>query len=134
MCFIYNLPAFSTYTKSLTYNILDSLDNDILNFSDRAKLVILGVLNARTAEKVDYICNDQNDNILPLFENYIADNDIDNRFSMDFVVLSRGRALNDTCIQTGIRILNGRCTGDLVGNFTCHNQRGSSVGDYGFGI
>ena len=27
-------------------------------------------------------------------------------------------------------MLNGRCTGDLTGNFTCHNYRGSSVVDY----
>jgi hypothetical protein len=32
--------------------------------------------------------------------------------------------------QTGLRLLNGRCTGDLTGNFTCHNYRGSSVVDY----
>ena len=46
-------------------------------------------------------------------------------------MLPRGRVLNDICIQTGLRILNGRCTGDLTGNLTCHNYRGSSTVDYG---
>ena len=32
--------------------------------------------------------------------------------------------------DTGLRILNGRCTGDVTGNFTCHNYRGSSIVDY----
>ena len=53
-----------------------------------------------------------------------------NRFSRDTVLLPRGRTLNDMCIQIGLRILNGRCIGDLTGNFTCHNFHGSSVVDY----
>ena len=32
--------------------------------------------------------------------------------------------------DTGLRILNRRCTGDVTGNFTCHNYRGSSIVDY----
>lgn len=30
-----------------------------------------------------------------------------------------------------LRIINGRCAGDLTGNLTCHKYRGSSTVDYG---
>jgi hypothetical protein len=33
--------------------------------------------------------------------------------------------------QTGLRILNGRCAGDITGNLTCNKNRGSSTVDYG---
>ena len=68
---------------------------------------------------------------IPLFENYLPDSDIIDRFSRDHTILTRGRVLNDICIQTGLRILNGRCAGDLTGNLTFHNYRGSSTVDYG---
>ena len=29
-----------------------------------------------------------------------------------------------------MRIINGRCFGDIFGNYTCHNYHGSSVVDY----
>ena len=61
---------------------------------------------------------------------YTPDFNIIYRLSQDSTVLPRGRLLNDICIQTGLRILNGRCTGDLTGKCTCHNYRGSSVVDY----
>ena len=61
---------------------------------------------------------------------YTPDFNIINRLSQVSTVLPRGRLLKDICIQTGLRILNGRCTGDVTGNFTCHNYRGSSVVDY----
>ena len=91
----------------------------------------MGDLNSRTTEENDFIPNDHYDCILPLFVDYLPDCNIYSWFSMDTVTLPRGRVLNDICIQTGIRILNERCLGYLVGNFTCHNQRGSSVVDYG---
>ena len=131
LCFMYNPPAYSSYTKSLQYDIFDMLEKDILNYSLKGKILLMGDLNSRTAEENDFIQNDHYDCNLPLFEDYLPDCNIDSRFSMDRVVLPRGRALNDICIQTGIRILNGRCLGDLAGKFTCHNQRGSSVVDYG---
>ena len=39
-------------------------------------------------------------------------------------------ALTDICIQSGIRILNGRTIGDLMGQLTSHTPRGSSAVDY----
>ena len=33
-------------------------------------------------------------------------------------------------MQTGLRILNGRTTGDLLGQFACHTPNGCSVVDF----
>jgi len=92
----------------------------------------MGDLNARTSDDNDFIQNDNNDNTVPQYDYYTPDVYIINRFSRDTVLLPRDRALNDTCIQTGLIILNGRCIGDLTGDFTCHNFHGSSVVDYAY--
>jgi len=34
------------------------------------------------------------------------------------------------CVQTGLRVLNGRTRGDFTGQLTCHNIHGSSIVDY----
>ena len=90
----------------------------------------MGDLNARTSDDNDFIQNDSNDNTIPQYDDYTPGVEIINRFNRDTVLLPRGRALNHMCIQTGLRILNGRCIRDLTGNFTCHNFHGSSVVDY----
>ena len=65
-----------------------------------------------------------------LCDDYIPDIDIPVRFSMDKTLLQRGKTLNDMCVQTGLRILNGRTMGDFSGKYTCHITNGSSVVDY----
>ena len=42
----------------------------------------------------------------------------------------RGKEILDICKLNDLLILNGRTTGDIFGNFTCHNWNGSSVVDY----
>lgn len=49
---------------------------------------------------------------------------------MDQVISSRGRQLIELCIQSGLRILNGRIFGDSFGQYTSHQPLGSSVIDY----
>ncbi|CAC5385034.1 unnamed protein product [Mytilus coruscus] len=72
-------------------------------------------MNARTGTgKLDFIDNDSQDNLLPLYDNYNPDYDISDRHSKD----------------TGLRILNGRTRGDLIGQLTWHNPRGSSIVDF----
>jgi hypothetical protein len=46
------------------------------------------------------------------------------------VLSTRGKTLNELCIHTGLRILNGRISGDFMGEFTCFTPNGSSVVDY----
>ena len=127
---MYNPPANSTYTQSLQEDIFDLIENDLAKYSEKGHILIMGDLNARTSDDNDFIQNDSNDNTVSQYDDYTPDVEIINLFSRDTVLLSRGRALHDMYIQTGLRILNGRCIGDLTGNFTYHNFHGSSVVDY----
>ena len=42
---------------------------------------------------------------------------------------AKGKILNDLYIQSGLKIMNGRTIGDMLGRLTCHTPRGSSVVD-----
>jgi hypothetical protein len=130
MLLIYNPPENSSYTQSLETDIFEIIENDIVNYSEKGKILIMGDLNARTGHESDFIENEEHDSNIPLFDDYTPDFNIINRLSQVSTVLPRGRLFKDICIQTGLRILNGRCTGDVTGNFTCHNYSGSSVVDY----
>ena len=46
---------------------------------------------------------------------------------MDRVVSTRGRQLIEICIQSGLRILNGRILGDSLGKYTSFQPLGSNV-------
>ncbi|CAG2186361.1 unnamed protein product [Mytilus edulis] len=78
----------------------------------------------------DYIWLKLYTHISSLFEEYNPDFDIPVRHSQDSILSKRGKTLNDLCVQTGIRILNGRTPGDYIGQLTCHTPMGSSVVDY----
>ncbi|CAG2223372.1 unnamed protein product [Mytilus edulis] len=106
-------------------------EKDIAMYSTLGKIVLAGDLNARTGSgELDFIDNDSQDNLIPLYDNYNPDYDISVRHSKDVHLSTRGKLLNDICVQTGLRILNGRTRGDFIGQLTCHNPRGSSVVDY----
>ena len=64
------------------------------------------------------------------YQNYNVDNPPVLRHNSDVIVDSRGRSLIDICIGNQLRILNGRCFGDLFGRFTCFTPNGCSVVDY----
>lgn len=132
LCFIYDPPEGSSYSHTLEENILDLIENDIVKYSNLGHIILAGDINARTGSGThDFIQFDQNtDHMTSIFDNFVPDIDIDVRFSMDKTLLQRGKLLNDICVQSGLRILNGRTVGDLSGTFTCHTPKGSSVVDY----
>lgn len=88
-------------------------------------------MNARTGKQLDFIQRDD-DRHLPLDMSYIIDSNISlrERESEDMKVDERGKQLLDLCISARLRILNGRCTGDSYGKFTCQKPTGASVVDY----
>ena len=93
--------------------------------------MICGALNARTGCEKDFIVNDGIDH-LPLYENYNVDNPPVLRHNSDVIVDSRERSLIDICIGNQLRILNGRCFGDLFGRFTCFTIVSESIIDFCF--
>ncbi|CAG2187584.1 unnamed protein product [Mytilus edulis] len=124
-------PENSSYTKSLQEDIFDLIEKDISKYSDTGKILLAGDLNARTGTQVlDFINNDESLDNIPVFDKISPDLNLPVRYSMDEVLSTRGKSLNEICIQSGLRILNGRTPGDFTGQLTCYTPNGSSVVDY----
>ena len=86
--------------------------------------------NARTGCGVADFINDDDDMHVPVADNYLQDKSIKYRLSQDPIVDTRGRNLIDLCIESQLRILNGRFFGDSQGMYTSYNYNGNSVVDY----
>ncbi|KAK6188627.1 hypothetical protein SNE40_004767 [Patella caerulea] len=99
------------------------------SYQSNADVLLCGDFNARTSSLNDFICND-NGSYLPIYDDYRLDVNIQQRYSRDGVIDTRGRELIDTCIGNQLRFLNGRVLGDLFGNYTCYTPNGCSVVDY----
>lgn len=125
ICAIYNPPPGSTYSQRQLCDPLEKIEEDIIKFSKVGDIMMVGDLNARTSSCPDSI-NGDSDIVFPIY----ANDNIPTRNSMDKTLDSRGKHLLEICIQSQLCILNGRCLGDTLGNFTCHNYNGSSVVDY----
>ena len=66
----------------------------------------------------------------PLFDSYKNDDTARARNSNDVVLDTRGKELLELCKSNQLRIANGRCIGDIFGNFTCFNPLGQSTVDF----
>ena len=93
--------------------------------------IVLGVLNSRVGNLVDYVENDYFNphvNLLPDDYNY---NVPLLRSSRDIVINKYGRNLIDFCKESSLRILNGRIGEDAgIGDYTYVGHIGRSVVDY----
>ena len=122
-------PNQSTYASNMQQDLIDLLENDILLYKTKGDIMICGDLNARTGSQQAFILDDGMDHI-PLYQKYNIDNYSMSRQSKDKNVDARGRSLLDICIGNQLRILNGRCFGDMFGRYTCFTPNGCSVVDY----
>ena len=129
ICFIYDPPENSSFTKKLNYDILELVENDIVKYSEKGKIILAGDLNGRISSENDYISLDS-DKHIPMFESYVCDSNLVPRKSQDNILNTRGRQILNLCISASLRILNGRTFGDLFGSYTCFQPLGSSVVDY----
>ena len=102
---------------------------DIMSQNDY--VILMGDLNARTAEAPDYIIDDNTDYLsLPDFW-WSADNFSIPRQSRDKHAMNNfGRSLINYCKQFQIHMLNGRSPHDQSGEYTCCSATGQSVVDY----
>ncbi|KAK3099269.1 hypothetical protein FSP39_001936 [Pinctada imbricata] len=88
----------------------------------------MGDFNARSGKKDDFIGLDDNE-YTPVDSQYTSDVSR-HRNSMDECVNEYGKKLCEFCKNVGLRIMNGRCMGDLKGSFTCYQWNGCSTVDY----
>ena len=106
---------------------IQGLSKDIEDIKDKGGEVILqGDLNARTAQERDWVENDKYDP-----EMSPVSYELSPRSSLDKVLDPKGKELLDICKTNELCIVNGRKTGDILGNFTSFQPNGSSVIDYG---
>ena len=88
---------------------------DILQFCDEnTPIVLIGDFNARTGNIPDNLGIDPK-----------------NRNNLDKTVTTQGKNFIYTITSRNLRILNGRFSGDLLGNFTTYTNDHSSVNDCG---
>jgi len=130
ICMAYIPPADSTYSKKLEYDILDEIEHETGKLKSKGDILILGDLNARTSNNLDFIPDDTHSH-LPMHDHYTLDTNIHRRQSHDKILDDRGKHVLELCIGHQLRILNGRKLGDYGGYYTCHQYNGSSVVDYG---
>jgi hypothetical protein len=113
--------------------LFDSFQNSINTFSQKGRVILLGDFNARTSNLNDFIDLDNishtnSNSYLPT--NYSADLPLIRRQNMDTSINEQGKHLIDLCIESKIRILNGRVMGDSLGSFTYYCTQGKSCIDY----
>jgi hypothetical protein len=53
---------------NLETDIFEIIENDIVDYSEKGKILIMGNLNARTGQESDFIENEEHDSTIPLFE------------------------------------------------------------------
>ena len=133
ICFIYIPPVNSTFTNSQDNNSFELLENDVCKFKSKGRVVLMGDFNSRTSTSPDFNVTDD-DKYTPVPEQYNSDEheSLYNRENEDICSVNEyGKKLLELCIETELRILNGRMLGDLEGKLTCHKWNGSSTVDYG---
>ncbi len=131
--FVYIHPERSTIYAGADENGIDILEKKLsqihYDFGDSSKLILSGDFNARTANKEDFI-HDDNANYLPLPEYYTPDSFCLSRSTCDTIVNSFGYDLLELCKIFGLHIVNGRLSSDIPSNFTFVSHSGTSVVDY----
>ena len=92
----------------------------------------MGGFNARTGTLNEFVELDQLSHVecdlLP--SHYLEDTGLPFRQNVDKVINDQGKQLLDTCIESKLRILNGRMIGESLGYNTYFSPRGSSSIDY----
>ena len=109
------------------FNVFDSLESDILYYNTMVKVFLLGDLNSRIGNKLDYVDNDG-----PLPECDFLDTDYRiPRVTSDRGTNKYGDLLIDLCKSVNMRIVNGRFgTDKKLGKITCFTHNGESTVDY----
>ena len=126
---IYIPPYDSPYIKSMGRHChYSDLEADVIKYSKLGHLLLTGDFNTRIKKKDDFIPDDCG-RFLPCFSSYREDINL-HRQSLDPKPNAYCNDLLNLCIGGGLRILNGRITGDYLGQLTCHKYNGSSLVDY----
>ena len=108
------------------------LENEIVNFSEKGNIIMIGDLNSRCSDRDDFIRGDQvNEEMLHSLNgllDYQSDVNMADRQCPDKVVNQYGIKLLQLCTECNLRILNGRFPN--TAKYTYYGPNGSSIVDY----
>ena len=118
-CFSYTPPLNSPYTKNLDFDVLQTLEEEIANFSREGNVLVGGDFNAKTGTGNDFVL-DHTDEHSPIMDidTYIMDEPQTRENRDTHSIDAQGETLLSLCKNSRMRILNGRTKGDRYGRFT----------------
>ncbi len=116
---IYLPPENSSYVNSNLIDNFNILEREIVKYKNEGKILLCGDFNSRVGNIQDSIQHDSNDPFMPLPINYTPDICVAKRNNLDSLTNAYGRSLIDLCIGSDLCIINGRVSGDHLGNITC---------------
>ena len=134
ICNAYVVPRDSPYFIQGEKDVIDILREEINQYATKGDVMIIGDLNARIGERQEHIDMEVDEEATGLNQGDIQavgsdSNTLLERCSKDKKVNDSGRSLLTLMSATHLVALNGRCTGDLNGEFTYDCLTGSSVID-----
>ena len=130
--FSYCVPSNSSYRRRHDLDVYAELDVKLSSVPANNSTLLLGDLNARTGDGLDFIEDEDNTNVPIATEIYINDSVATfPRQNSDTGRNEYGVKLLELCRTVPLRICNGRKLGDLLGNPTCFQHGGLSSVDYG---
>ena len=124
---MYYPPRNSTYNQNSNIDIFESVSNEMSKYNLDGDVLLCGDFNEGTGCGLANFISNDNDKHVRVADNYLQDSNIKYRISQDSVIDARGRELIDLCIESQLRILNGRSFGDSQGMYTSYNNNGNSV-------
>ena len=131
LSFSYCAPAGSSYLARTQFDPFADLEQKLTNVAQDGDLIALGDFNARCGTDLDYLNNEDNNDI-PIPDDYYVTDTIATypRGNQDTVTNKYGEQLISLCRSVPLRICNGRKLGDILGDYTCYKWNGQSVVDY----
>ena len=128
LCAAYIPPQYSVSKATIKVNFFETLKENIRKFQCMGNVILAGDFNSRLGfdPNVENLEIPDLDAVLPPER---KNDSIIPRSSCDPIQNQYGKKLSKICHNFCIRVANGRTLGDLMGNYTCHTSRGSSVVD-----
>lgn len=133
LCCLYIKPRITSISPEHDA-LFEKLTYFINKYSNQGKIILMGDFNSRSGSLDDFIKHDDiindtcNPDLLP--DSYNIDIPLQRRNNLDRTINEQGKNLIEMCIETKLRILNGRVIGDSLGYNTYYSPRGNSTVDY----
>ena len=129
--FSYCVPQGSSFQTRTQFDPFDDIENKLRGCGSDVDFMCLGDYNARTGCRLDYLTNEDNEDI-PFMSDMV---NIDTsscfpRGNIDNTNNKYGDRLLVLCQTVPLRICNGRKLGDILGSNTCFTWNGKSAVDY----